>query len=175
MTGQAKKHDYALNSKLAILAKQVVEQNIKAGRRIALAESCTGGLVSAAITEIPGSSAVLEASFVTYANEAKKRILNVPEEFIDTFGAVSVAVAWSMAKGALANSDADIAIAISGIAGPDGGSEQKPVGLVVFACVLRDEDGTVPVAEEIKFGQDKSRSEIRILAAEEALKLLLIN
>ncbi len=110
-----------------------MEANRAAGRTVALAESCTGGLVAAALTEIPGSSDVFGAGFVTYSNEAKMRLLKVNSDVLETFGAVSIAVAWSMAQGALANSDADVAVAITGIAGPGGGSEKKPVGTVVFA------------------------------------------
>ena len=101
-------------------AREVVEANRKAGRRVAVAESCTGGLVSAALTEIPGSSEMFEAGYVTYSNAAKICELKVSEEVVDTFGAVSVATAWAMARGALAASDADIAVAITGIAGPGG-------------------------------------------------------
>ena len=110
-------------------------------RTVALAESCTGGLVSAALTEIAGSSAVLDRGFVTYSNEAKHEALGVANDIIETFGAVSIACAWAMARGALARSDADIAVAISGVAGPDGGSALKPVGTVVFARVVRDDTG----------------------------------
>ena len=99
-------------------AREVVEANRAAGRRVAVAESCTGGLVSAALTEIPGSSDMFEAGYVTYSNAAKISELKVSEEVVDTFGAVSVATAWAMARGALAASDADVAVAITGIAGP---------------------------------------------------------
>ena len=100
----------------------MVEANRAAGRRVAVAESCTGGLVSAALTEIPGSSEMFEAGYVTYSNAAKIPELKVSEEVVETFGAVSVATAWAMARGALAASDADIAVAITGIAGPGGGT-----------------------------------------------------
>ena len=103
-------------------AREVVEANRAAGRRIAVAESCTGGLVSAALTEIPGSSDVFEAGYVTYSNDAKISQLKVSEDVVETFGAVSVATAWAMARGALAASDADVAVAITGIAGPGGGT-----------------------------------------------------
>ena len=122
-----------LPEEIVNLARRVVDENRAIGRRVALAESCTGGLVAAAITEIPGSSAVLDRSFVTYSNEAKKETLGVAGDVIDAFGAVSIACVYAMAQGALEHSDADVAVAISGIAGPDGGSEQKPVGTVVFA------------------------------------------
>src|ERR1700712_3872141 len=104
------------------LARRVIEENLAAGRTIALAESCTGGLVAAALTEIPGSSEVFERGFVTYSNEAKLESIGVNQDILETFGAVSVAVAWAMAQGALTHSLADTAVAITGIAGPDGGS-----------------------------------------------------
>ncbi|OYX92904.1 MAG: competence protein, partial [Novosphingobium sp. 35-62-5] len=119
------------------LARRVIAENAALNRTIAVAESCTGGLVAAALTEVPGSSAVLDRGFVTYSNEAKTEMLGVSEDLIDTFGAVSIAVAWSMAQGALKKSSADVAVAITGVAGPDGGSDQKPVGTVVFACAKR--------------------------------------
>jgi nicotinamide-nucleotide amidase len=129
---------YLLPDEITDLARRVVEENRAIGRKIALAESCTGGLVAAAITEIPGSSAVLDRSFVAYSNEAKKETLGVAGDVIDAFGAVSIACVYAMAQGALEHSEADVAVAISGIAGPEGGSEQKPVGTVVFARALRD-------------------------------------
>ncbi len=155
------------------LAEEVVASNKAAGRMIVTAESCTGGLVAGAITEIPGSSAVLQAGFVTYSNEAKIKTLKVSEELIDTFGAVSIAVAWAMAQGALKRSSADIAVAISGVAGPDGGTPQKPVGTVVFAVAERGKDPEDVVADKIHFGEDKNRSEIRKAATLHALQLLL--
>ncbi|MDO8606765.1 MAG: CinA family protein [Phaeospirillum sp.] len=103
------------------------------GLRVATAESCTGGLVAAALTAIAGSSSVMERGFVTYSNEAKTEMLGVPAEVIDAHGAVSEAVARAMAEGALKHSRAQVAVAITGIAGPDGGSRDKPVGLVHFA------------------------------------------
>lgn len=158
---------------LTELAARVVAENAAAGRKVVLAESCTGGLVSAAITEIPGSSEVLERGFVTYSNEAKIESLGVSAELIDTFGAVSVAVAWGMARGALKHSDADVAVAITGIAGPGGGSESKPVGTVVFAKALRGQNENDISAEQKNFDPSLSRSEIRYEAAICALELLL--
>lgn len=155
---------------LVELARRVIAENAALGRKVAVAESCTGGLVCAALTEIAGSSAVLDRGFITYSNEAKMESLGVPRDIIDTLGAVSVATAWAMAQGALKHSQADVAVAISGIAGPDGGTEQKPVGLVVFACAKRDsEDGD---AEERQF-EPISRGEVRRQAALVALELLL--
>ena len=155
---------------LTELAAQVIAANRASGRTVALAESCTGGLVAAALTEIAGSSAVLDRGFVTYSNDSKQELLGVPRDIIDTFGAVSIACAWSMAQGALSRSNADVAIAISGIAGPEGGSAQKPVGTVVFARAVRGSDELI-AEERLLDGVD--RSEIRRQAALVALELLL--
>ena len=163
--------DTLLPEDIVALARRVVEENAAAGRTVALAESCTGGLVAAALTEIAGSSAVLDRSFVTYSNEAKMAELDVSTDIIEAFGAVSIACVWAMAKGALAASEADVAVAISGIAGPGGGTEEKPVGTVVFAKAERDAEGD-PMAERKQFG-DKSRSEVRRQATLCALELLL--
>lgn len=162
-----------LPNEITELAARVVKENIAAGRTVALAESCTGGLVAAALTEIPGSSAVLGSGYVTYSNEAKIKMLGVNEDILDTFGAVSVAVAWAMAQGALKKSGADIAVAISGVAGPDGGTEKKPVGTVVFAVAEKGKDLEDMTADRRDFGSDKSRAEIRTFAALHALELLL--
>lgn len=160
-----------LPKQLVALAERVIAENRALGRKVALAESCTGGLVAAALTEIPGSSAVLDRGYVTYSNDAKIECLGVPEDIIDTFGAVSVACAWAMAEGALRKSGADIAVAVSGVAGPDGGTAFKPVGTVVFAKALRNE-ASAPDGEMMLL-DGGSRSEIRLQAAMEALKLLL--
>jgi nicotinamide-nucleotide amidase len=153
-------------------ARRVVEANRAAGLTLAVAESCTGGLVAAALTEVPGSSDVLDAGFVTYSNEAKMSLLGVSEEVIETFGAVSVAAAWAMARGALAKSRADVAVAVTGIAGPAGGSERKPVGTVVFARARRAADAREIVADVKEFG-DLGRGGIRLQAALCALELLM--
>ena len=152
------------------LAERVVRENIAAGRKLAVAESCTGGLVSAALTEIGGSSAVFDRGFVTYSNEAKLQLLGVSADIIDTFGAVSVACAWAMAQGVLKRSSADIAVSVSGIAGPDGGTPQKPVGLVVFA---RAELGNANVVAEERQLDGSSRAAVRHQATLIALELLL--
>jgi len=162
----------SLDPELTELARRVIEVNTVAGRRITTAESCTGGLVAAALTEIPGSSAVFDRSFVTYSNEAKIELLGVSEDILATLGAVSEATAWSMAQGALERSNADVAVAVSGIAGPLGGSEKKPVGTVVFARALRVNETNTMVADTHHFG-DLGRSEIRRQAALVALRLLL--
>jgi nicotinamide-nucleotide amidase len=160
-----------LPAEIVDLARRVVEENAAIGRRVALAESCTGGLVAAALTEIPGSSAVLDRGFVTYSNDAKVQELDVSSEIIETFGAVSIACVWAMAQGALTHSSADVAIAISGVAGPDGGTALKPVGTVVFARACREGDGE-PEGEMKQF-DGQTRSEIRRQATLEALSLLL--
>ncbi len=164
--------DSILHPDLVALAKRVVDENRRAGRTFTLAESCTGGLVSAAITEIPGSSDVFEAGFVTYSNEIKQELLKVSQDVLETFGSVSIACAWAMAQGALLRSHAHVAVAITGIAGPGGGSEQKPVGTVVFA---RAERGGNPdkVVADMKLFENNGRSGVRLQAALCALELLL--
>ena len=162
--------DNILPDDIVALAARVVAENSAAGRHIAVAESCTGGLVCAALTEVPGSSAVLDCGFVTYSNEAKREILGVQEDIIDTFGAVSAATVWAMAQGAIQRSNADIAVAISGIAGPDGGTEFKPVGTVAFACSVR---GNEKVNAEERQLDGSSRAKVRHQAALIALELLL--
>ena len=164
--------DTLLPEKLVETARKVLEANRAAGRRIAVAESCTGGLVAAAITEIPGSSDVLLGGIVTYSNESKHALLKVSNDVLDTFGAVSVATAWSMAQGALEATNADIAVAITGVAGPGGGSEKKPVGTVVFARAERDADPQDVVADRKDFG-DLGRGGVRLQAALCALELLM--
>ena len=164
-------HGSVLPREIEELAQRVVDENTKAGRKITLAESCTGGLVAAAITEIPGSSAVLDRGFVTYSNEAKMESLGVASDIIETFGAVSIACVWAMANGALERSNADIAVAISGVAGPDGGTEHKPVGTVVFAKACRGSDGE-PEGESKLFA-DLNRAGVRHQATLCALELLL--
>jgi nicotinamide-nucleotide amidase len=134
---------------------------------IATAESCTGGLVAAAITSIPGASAVLERGFVTYSNEAKTELIGVPAELIAHHGAVSVHVAREMATGALKRSNADVAVAVTGVAGPGGGSEAKPVGLVYLAVARRGAD---PAIERHQFHGD--RAAVRQATVERALEML---
>jgi nicotinamide-nucleotide amidase len=138
------------------------------GLKVATAESCTGGLVAGLLTEIPGSSAVLERGFVVYSNDAKHELLDVPEATLAAFGAVSEQTARAMAQGALRHSRADFAVSITGIAGPDGGSAEKPIGLVHFACT--GPDGAV-VAVECRYGA-LSRAEIRLASVETALDML---
>jgi nicotinamide-nucleotide amidase len=164
--------DALLPTELVHKAREVIEANRAANRRIAVAESCTGGLVGAALTEISGSSDVFEASFVTYGNDAKMRMLGVSSDVLETFGAVSIATAWAMAQGAMIKGDVDVAVAITGIAGPDGGTEKKPVGTVVFARAERDAPPDKIKAERREFG-DLGRGGIRLQAALCALELLM--
>ncbi len=166
------RRDFTLPDELIDSARKVVEANRAAGRRIAVAESCTGGLVAAALTEIPGSSEVFEAGLVTYSNETKFDLLGVSQDVLETFGAVSIAVAWAMAQGTLNRTVADTAVAITGIAGPDGGTGMKPVGTVVFARARRGADPNDVVADMKEFG-DLGRGGIRLQAALCALELLM--
>jgi nicotinamide-nucleotide amidase len=134
---------------------------------VATAESCTGGLVAAALTEIPGSSDVVDCGFIAYSNEAKQLVLDVPAATLAEHGAVSRATAQAMAQGALAQSGADLAVAVTGIAGPGGGSPDKPVGLVHFAAAR---EGTL-LHREMRFG-DIGRAEVRRRSVHVALELL---
>ncbi len=165
--------DSLLPAELVDKARAVVAANRVAGRKVAVAESCTGGLVCAAITEIAGSSEMFEAGYVTYSNAAKIVGLNVFSDVVETFGAVSIATAWAMAKGALEASGADVAVAITGIAGPDGGSAQKPVGTVVFARAEKDGKEDKVVADQKLFDASGGRSGVRLQAALCALDLLM--
>jgi nicotinamide-nucleotide amidase len=149
-------------------AIRVLDAYRRRGLKLATAESCTGGLVAAALTEIPGSSDVLDRGFVTYSNEAKQEMLAVPADIIASEGAVSRATAEAMARGALAHAAADVAVAVTGIAGPGGGSAQKPVGLVHFAVAARN--GSTAHRQE-NFG-DIGRGEIRRRSVLVALELL---
>lgn len=138
------------------------------GLRLATAESCTGGLVAALLTEIAGSSDVLERGFVTYSNASKQESLGVPERLIEQHGAVSEAVARAMAEGALAHSRADVAVSVTGFAGPGGGSATKPVGLVHLAVARRD---APTLHQDCRFGA-VGRDEVRRRSVEAALALL---
>ena len=137
------------------------------GLVLATAESCTGGLVAALLTEIPGSSQVLDRGFVTYSNAAKTEMLGVPAALIAAEGAVSERVARAMALGVLDHSPADVAVSITGVAGPGGGTAAKPVGLVHFACARR---GAGVTLVERRFG-DIGRREIRLASVAQALDL----
>jgi nicotinamide-nucleotide amidase len=135
---------------------------------LATAESCTGGMVAAALTDIAGSSAVVDRGFITYTNQSKHDMLGVPRATLERHGAVSRETAKAMAQGALAHAPADIAVAITGIAGPGGGTAQKPVGLVHFAAASRR--GRL-VHRERRFG-DMGRAEVRRLSVLQALAML---
>lgn len=148
-------------------ARALVEALRASGTMVATAESCTGGLVAALLTEIPGSSEVLDRGFVTYSNAAKTEVLAVPETVLVRHGAVSRETALAMASGALARSRAQASVSITGIAGPGGGSDDKPVGLVHFARARRDGDAA---AVERRFGPI-GRSGIRLASVAEALRL----
>jgi nicotinamide-nucleotide amidase len=137
------------------------------GLRIATAESCTGGLIAGLLTEIPGSSDVFERGFVTYSNESKEESLSVPHDQIVAHGAVSADVARAMVLGALKRAAADIAVSVTGIAGPGGGTAQKPVGLVYLAAAR----GEQIIARECRFG-DIGRGEVRLKSVETALEML---
>ena len=152
---------------LLVRAAALIAAYAKSGTRIATAESCTGGLVAGLLTAVPGSSAVVERGFVTYSNEAKSELIGVPPDLIAAKGAVSEAVARAMAAGALAASRADVAVAITGIAGPGGGSPGKPVGLVHFGLAKGPEVRHL----ERRYG-DLGRTEIRRRAVVDALDLL---
>lgn len=149
-------------------ARLLISEATRSGTSITTAESCTGGLVAGLLTEIAGSSAVVECGFVTYSNAAKSRMLGVPAGLIEKHGAVSAEVAMAMAEGALAASRADVAVAITGIAGPGGGSPAKPVGLVHFASARRD--GTTSHDEQ-RFGEI-GRETVRLASVKVALALL---
>jgi nicotinamide-nucleotide amidase len=150
------------------LAVKVLEQARDQGLQIVTAESCTGGLVAGALTEIAGSSDVFGYGFITYANSAKRAILQVPETVLAEHGAVSEAVARAMAEGALEASGADVAVAVTGIAGPGGGTAEKPVGLVHFAAARR---GRPTLHRCERFGA-LGRSEVRQASVIAALELL---
>ena len=168
----SERRDTILPTQLVEQARRVIEANRARGVRLAVAESCTGGLVAAALTEIPGSSEVFDAGFVTYSNEMKTELLAVSQDVLETFGAVSVAVAWNMAQSALNRSHADVAVAITGVAGPGGGTDKKAVGTVVFARARRGADPEEIVADQKDFG-DLGRGGVRLQAALCALELLM--
>ncbi len=136
--------------------------------KIASAESCTGGLIAALLTEIPGSSDVFERGFVTYSNQAKEEMLGVPGAMIRQHGAVSESVARAMAEGAIRHSRAQLAIAVTGIAGPGGGTDEKPVGLVHVAAARA---GEATLHRECRFG-DVGRTEVRLATVKVALEML---
>lgn len=149
-------------------AEEAIRLARGAGLMIVTAESCTGGLVSAALTDVPGASEAMDRGFVTYSNAAKRALLGVPAAMLDKHGAVSEPVARAMAEGALAAAGAGLAVAVTGVAGPGGGSAEKPVGLVHFAAVRR---GGSTLHRVMKFGEI-GRAEIRRRSVIVALELL---
>ncbi|MEI2385742.1 CinA family protein [Breoghania sp. JC706] len=150
------------------IAREILAGARAANLKLATAESCTGGLVSAALTEIEGSSTVFERGYITYSNEAKMEMLGVAQDMLAEHGAVSAVVAKAMAEGAVRHSNADIAVSITGIAGPGGGSADKPVGLVHFAIASRHAETT----HSVRSFSDLGRSSIRTAAAGYALQLI---
>jgi nicotinamide-nucleotide amidase len=151
------------------LAATLLDQARAEGLHIVTAESCTGGLIAGALTEIAGSSDVVDRGFVVYTNRAKTELLGVPPELIAQHGAVSEEVARAMAEGALKHSAAQLAVSVTGIAGPGGATREKPVGLVHLAAARQ---GQTTLHEECRFG-DIGRGNVRSRSVEEALKLLL--
>lgn len=149
-------------------ARQIIELLTEAGKTIVTAESCTGGMIAAALTDIPGASAAVYGGYITYANAAKSRMIHVQARLIRDYGAVSNQVARAMADGARNTARADYAVAVTGIAGPDGGSDKKPVGLVYVA--VSSELATVVI--EHKFG-DLGREEIRKASVKAALDVVI--
>ena len=166
MTGQGLSGD--LGEDLRRAASRVLERCRARGLTVATAESCTGGLVAGTLTEIAGSSDVVDRGFVTYSDAAKEAMLGVPAAILKRHGAVSRETAEAMATGTLAHAPVDLAVAITGIAGPGGGSADKPVGLVHFAAAARD--GRL-IHREKRFG-DVGRSEVRLRSVAEALAML---
>lgn len=154
-----------------MLAAQVILKAKEAKKTIVTAESCTGGLIGAALTNVSGSSSVFHGGFITYANEAKINMLGVDPMNIETKGAVSHIVAKAMAMGALRNTDADIAIAVTGIAGPTGGTAEKPVGTVYFGLAYMDQILLTKVEHEVF--ENISRDFIRTQTVEKALSMVL--
>lgn len=148
------------------LAISCVKRLKKRGMTVAIAESCTGGLLSASLVDVPGVSEVFQEGYVTYSNKAKRRLLNVSKSTLKKYGAVSKQTAREMAIGAVFEANADISLSITGIAGPDGGTKEKPVGLVFIACYFNDR----VIVEEHLF--DGDRTEVREKAVQCALLLL---
>ncbi|MFK7791738.1 MAG: CinA family protein [Devosiaceae bacterium] len=153
---------------LSAHAATLLEKLKAANLMVATAESCTGGMIAAALTDIAGSSAAVERGFVTYSNEAKQEMLGVSPNLIRQYGAVSEQVARAMAEGALANSKANVAVSVTGVAGPGGGSEEKPVGTVHFACACRGQ----PTVHSHQLFAGLNRAEVRQASVLHAFKLI---
>jgi nicotinamide-nucleotide amidase len=163
--------EYAvIDAETRALAVRVLDACRARGWKVATAESCTGGLVAGALTEIAGSSDVVDRGFVTYSNAAKMEMLGVPEDTLAKFGAVSQQTAEAMAEGALQRAGVDLAVSVTGIAGPGGGSIAKPVGLVHLVAVVSDSPARIE--RKMLYG-DIGRSEVRRLSVIEALNMLL--
>lgn len=154
---------------IAALAQKMISHGTARGEMVSTAESCTGGLIAGALTEIAGSSAVVDRGFVTYTNEAKADMLGVQGKTLETFGAVSKETALQMVQGALLRSRASHAVAVTGIAGPGGGSDAKPVGLVHLAAMSRN--GAI-LHREMRYG-DMGRDQVRLATVKTALEMLL--
>jgi len=157
-----------IDGEMIARAADLLELCKDAGLMIATAESCTGGLLAAVLTDAPGASRVFEGGFVTYSNRAKNALLGVPQALLDSHGAVSEQVARAMAEGVIANSPADLAVSITGIAGPEGGTPEKPVGLVHFGAACPESE---TVHAECRFG-DIDRAEVRRKAVLQAIGML---
>ena len=160
-----------MNSSITSLIQQLAQILLAKGFKIALAESCTGGLLAAHLTSLAGSSDWFERGFVTYSNQAKEESISVPKELIERYGAVSEEVAKAMAEGVLKNSLAQVSVAITGIAGPGGGSANKPVGMVCFAWGMRVVDQIQTRSQTKQFSGD--RQSIREQACVYAIESLL--
>jgi len=163
-----------MRDEMVLLARRALDACFMRKLKIALAESCTGGMLAATLTEIPGSSNVFERGFVTYSNEAKQDLLGVPGDLLAAHGAVSAETAEAMALGALAHSRAQIALSVTGIAGPDGGTAEKPVGLVHFG-LAQNERPTLLVRKQFvgAHGKPLSRADVRRQAVLTGLQMLL--
>lgn len=157
-----------LDNEILALAKKVNDRLLIARKVMVTAESCTGGLIAGALTSVPGSSEILFGGFVTYANEAKTQMIGVPADLIDTHGAVSEPVARAMAEGARRTAGVDLAIAVTGVAGPGGGTDDKPIGLVHFGLAT----ATGTIHREMRYG-DLGRAKVREETVQTALEMVL--
>lgn len=161
-----------MESELAQLAEQVVKLFTERGERIASAESCTGGGIAQAITSVSGSSECFEGGFITYSNAAKMSMLGVDRDTLARYGAVSAGVSSEMAMGALHNTRATFTVSVTGVAGPGGGSEEKPVGLVWFGCAQQDSEGNTQV-KSVQQQFEGDRESVRAQSVRFALATLL--
>ncbi|MEL6919949.1 MAG: CinA family protein [Pseudomonadota bacterium] len=169
MVGNETDEDFGMDDPIYARAETLVEKAGAQSILIATAESCTGGMIAAAITDVPGSSMAFDRGFVTYSNEAKTEMLGADADVIEQHGAVSEVVATAMAEGALARSNADVAVSVTGIAGPGGGSPEKAVGLVWFACASL----WAPTLATSAHFDDNGRAYIRHHSVLHALEILL--